>query len=173
MKRHKLNQRQGFTLLELVVATAMLALISASSVALVRTAYSAWNRHEEDNQQRRAATTVIRHMSRKIRQSRAVQSITPSTDLSGSLSILMPNGETLVWEHDNGAKQVRFGVGTATDVLAEGIDSLQFTGYNTLMSPTTEPGLIHAIYASVGVNISRPSGIDQEFFVGTAQVRSW
>jgi prepilin-type N-terminal cleavage/methylation domain-containing protein len=172
-KKYSLSQRQGFTLLELMVTTAMMAVISTASVVLVRTAYTAWNRHEDDNSQRRAANAVLRHIGRKVRQATAVVDISPSTDLSGNLSLLMPNGELAVWEHNDGTKQVLYGIGTATDVLADEVDSLRFYGYKTTMAQTTEPGLVHCIQAVVGVNISRPSGTDTELFYGSALLRSW
>ena len=167
------GRRRGFSLLELTTTTALLALISTASVVLVRTSYSAWNRHEDDNSHRHAASAVVRHLSRKVRQARAVVAVTPSTDLSGSISLLMPNGDTLVWEHDAGTNEVRYGVTTASDVVADEIQSLQFFAYNAAMATTADPGLVHSVMVRATVSIARPAGSVDETFSGFAHVKSW
>ena len=173
MNRSNKKYRTGFILLELVVSTATLAMITTASMVLVRTSYTAWNRHEDDNVRRQAATAVMRHIARKVRQTRAVVSISAFSESSGSLSVLTPGGETLIWEHDSGTNQVRYGVGTATEVVATNVESLQFLGYDTLLTPTTDPGIIHSIMTLVRVDLDRPAGADQEFFLGFAHLRSW
>jgi len=148
---------------------AMLAVVATSSMALVRTSYAAWSRHHQDNEIRQSATALVRHFERQVRQAKAVQAISPP----GSLSLLMSNGDTVIWEHDASTKEVRFGVGTATDLLATGIDNLTFVGFNTTFSYTTEVGLIHIIYLTLETTIPRPSGTSTEYWLGSGHLRSW
>ncbi len=147
---------------------AMLAVIATSSMALVRTSYAAWSRHHQDNEIRQSATALIRHLERHIRQAIAVQ----ATSHSG-LSLLMPNGDTLVWEYNNG--EVQFGVGTATDLLASDISYLSIVSLSTASVPTSDVGLIHTIYLGVGIDLPRPppAYVSSETFTGYGHLRSW
>jgi prepilin-type N-terminal cleavage/methylation domain-containing protein len=153
------DQQRGFTLLELMVTTAMLAVLTTATMALVRTTYSAWNRHEEDQETRQAGIAVLRHIVRHVRQASAISSISGSSDNSGSLSLLMPTGQILVWDHDAGTKRVLFGVTTASQVLATNIEELNFVGLrNDGLTTTTDVGLIHSIRATTEVALNQSGG---------------
>ena len=162
--------RTGFTLLELIVATAMLAMVTTASMVLVRTSYTAWNRHEEDHAQRQAGLAVLRHITRQSRQARAVMAISAASDNSGSLSLLTTDGQLLVWDHDLATKKVLFGVDTATETLATGIEELTFIGFELNgTNQTTETGLIHSVNCTTKVNLTRPAGTE----VATSSCRAW
>ena len=152
------------------MTTAMLALITTSSMVLVRTSYTAWNRHEDDHAQRQAGLAVLRHITRQARQAKAVFAISAPTDNSGTLSLLTTDGQLQVWDHDAVTKEVRFGINTATDVLATGIEELTFVGIKVSgWEQTTEPGWIHSVDSTTKVNLTRPSGTD----VVTSSCRAW
>jgi prepilin-type N-terminal cleavage/methylation domain-containing protein len=169
------NRRQaGFSLLELTVTTAILALVAVASMALVRTSYTAWNRHDDDQSQRQEAAAVLRHICRNVRQARGVMAISNAADNSGTLSLLMPDGQTFVWDHDVGTNQVRFGIGSASSLLADGIVVLNFRGLKIDgVTQTTEVGLIHSILVTVRFNLTRPSGTQQVTVSSQAWLRTW
>jgi len=174
MKNNKKIQRTGFTLLELVVTTAMLAALSTSSMVIVRTSYTAWNRHEHDHATRQSGLAVLKHIVRQARQSRAVTAISLASDNSGSLTLLDTNGNLLVWEHDTGSKEVRYGVATATNVLATDIEELNFVGYKVDgTTPTTDPGLIHLLKCTTKVNVTRPASTETVTTSCQAWLRAW
>lgn len=168
------KQLRAFTLLELMVTTAMLAVISTATMSLVRTSYAAWNRHEEDQEIRQSGIAVLRHIVRNVRQATAVMAISSAADNSGSLSILSATGQTLVWDHDAATKRVLFGVTTATEVLATDIEELNFVGYRTDgTTPTTDVGLIHAVRAATEVALDHPGGSQAVTTSCEAWLRSW
>lgn len=141
MKNSRRTIRTGFSFLELITATAILAVLTSSSMVVVRTSYSAWNRHEDDHAQRQAGLAVLKHIVRQARQCRAVVDISVATDNSGTLTLLDTNGNLLVWEHDSGSKEVRYGIATATNVLATGIEELTFVGMKVDgLTPTVDVG---------------------------------
>jgi len=159
MKNSQRTSRRGFSLLELIVTTAMLAALTTSCMVIVRTSYTAWNRHEEDHSQRQAGLAVLKHIVRQVRQAKAVMAISLASDLSGSLSLLDANGNVLVWEHNGATNQVLFGVTTATNVLATGVEELVFEGMKVDgTTPTTEVGLIHLVQCTTKVHLTRPPG---------------
>jgi len=174
MNRSRATRRSAFTLLELAVSTAMLALVATSVMVMVRTSYTGWNRHVEDQNKQQSALAVLRHIRRQSRQAVSVTAVTPSTDTSGSLSLTMANDDVVVWEHDAGSDEVRYGVGTATNVLAKGIEELTFTGLKLNgTDESTDGDLIHSIYCSTKFNISRPAGNELVTATCRAWVRSW
>jgi prepilin-type N-terminal cleavage/methylation domain-containing protein len=168
------NPHSGFSLLELTVTTAILALVGVASMSLVRTSYTAWNCHDDDQSQRQEAAAVLRHLCRNIRQARGVMAISTAADNSGALSLLMPNGQTYVWDHNGGSKQVLFGVTTATSLLSANIEQLNFIGLKIDgTTATTEVGLIHSIVCTVRFNLVRPTGNELVTLSSQAWVRSW
>lgn len=171
----KSNKRQsGFSLLELTVTTAILTLVAVASMALVRTSYTAWNRHDDDQSQRQEAAAVLRHICRNLRQAQAVMSISSAADNSGALSLLMSNGETYVWDHNAGTKQVLFGVNSASSLLANNIEELNFRGLKIDgVTQTTEVGLIHSIICTVRFNLVRPAGNELVTLSSQGWMRSW
>jgi prepilin-type N-terminal cleavage/methylation domain-containing protein len=171
----KSNSRQsGFSLLELTVTTAILALVAVASMTLVRTSYTAWRRHDDDQSQRQEAAAVLRHICRHVRQARGVMAISTAADNSGTLSLLMPNGQTFIWDHDGGTGRVNFGIGTASSLLASGIEELNFRGLKLDgVTQTTEVGMIHSILCTVRFNLTRPSGAEQITVSSQAWLRAW
>jgi prepilin-type N-terminal cleavage/methylation domain-containing protein len=165
---------RGFTLLELMVTTAMLAVLTTATMVLVSTSYSAWNRHEEVQATRQAGIAVLRHIVRHVRQASSVVAISTAADNSGTLSILTPTGQTLVWDHDAGTKRVLFGVITANQVLATGIEELNFAGIRTDgVTLTTDVGLIHSIRATTEVSLVHPASTEAVTASCQAWLRAW
>lgn len=161
-------------MLELMVTTAMLAVLSTATMALVRTSYLAWNRHEQDQQTRQAGIAVLRHITRHVRQAIAVTAISTAGDNSGNLSVLTTTGQTLVWDHNPNTKQVLFGVNTANQVLATDIEALNFVGLrNDGTEVSADVGLIHSIRATTTVALDRP--VDPETVTTSCQawLRAW
>jgi len=178
MKNYRKTTRRGFSLLELIVSTAMLAALTTSCMMIVRMSYTVWHRHEGDHEQRQSGLAVLQHIARQVRQAKAVQAISLDTDDSGFLSLLDAKGNLLVWEHDTGSKEIRFGVNTATNVLATRIEELTFRGYKAdyvpgVSMPTTDPGLIHMVECTAKVDIIRPASTETVTTSMRAWLRSW
>jgi hypothetical protein len=143
-------------------------------MVLTRTSYSAWNRHEEVQATRQAGIAVLRHIVRHVRQASSVVAISTLADNSGSLSVLMPTGQILVWDHDAGTKRVLFGVNTASQVLATDIEELSFTGIRTDgVTLTTDVGLIHSIRATDEVALVHPTSTEAVTVSCQAWLRAW
>jgi len=174
MNRTKQNSRNGFTLLEMAVSVAMLAAMTTSSVVLVRTTYTAWNRHEDDHAQMRAGVAVLRHIVRQTRQATAVSAISIATDNSGSLSLVASNNNTQVWDHNSSTNEMRYGITSATELLAKNIDEFTVVGIKANGTDiTTDVDLIHSIRCTVKYTLIRPAGKQQQTVSCQAWLRSW
>ncbi len=164
------TKRRAFTLLELIVSTAILAALTTSCMVIVRTSYTAWQRHAGDHAQRQSGLEVLQHVVRQIRQAKAVVAI----DSSGSLSLLDQNNNILVWDHNAGTQVVLYGIGTATEVLATGVKELAFLGYKVNGSEaTTDPGLIHLVKCTTKVDVTRPAITETVTTSIHAWLRAW
>jgi prepilin-type N-terminal cleavage/methylation domain-containing protein len=168
------HQYRGFTLLELMVTTAMLAVLTTATMALVRSSYAAWNRHEEDQEIRQGGIAVLRHIVRHARQATSVTAISTAADNSGTLSILTPTGQILVWDHDAATKRVLFGVTTASQVLATNIEELSFVGYRTDgITTATDVGHIHTVRVTTEVVLNHPAGAEAVTTSCQSWLRAW
>ena len=127
------TSRRGITLLEMVIASSMLALVLTSISVVMRSGRGAWEAHEADFTRIQAAHATVRHLVRNVRQAKEVVAID-----SGSISLLMQDGDILVWDHDSGSDQVNYGVTSATNLLAPDITGLRFEGFEADgVTPTT------------------------------------
>lgn len=174
MHRCEPNRRRGFSLVELMAATAMLAALSATTVVLLRSSQHAWSFHRDDFQTRQSALATLRHVARTVRQSRRVNSISAAADDSGRLTVLGSTGVPLAYDHDSGNQKVLYGSPTATSLLANSIKTVNFIGLTSDGSTTTtNPEEIHAVRCTVAYDLNRPSGPVTETLSCTAWLRSW
>jgi type II secretory pathway pseudopilin PulG len=119
----------GLSLLEMMVATAMMATLMASVVVVLRSGYAIWNAQEADIDILENGYGVLRHFSQQMRQATSITSISVPSDTTGDLSFLTAMGTTRTWSHNGAPKEVNFNNGTTNALLAKNIDTLTFTGY--------------------------------------------
>lgn len=160
--------RPAVTLLELIIASAMLATVVAATSTVLRGSLATWEGHESDQMRIDSAHATMRHLVRHIRQAQRVSSLSIATDNSGSLSLLMPSGDTYAWGHDSGTGVVNFDTdGSADQLLAEQITGLKFVAYQAdLATATTTPDEIRAIRCTVTTELDREAG-------STVTLNSW
>jgi prepilin-type N-terminal cleavage/methylation domain-containing protein len=165
--------RRGLTLLELIIASALLTTVVAGVGVVLRGMHLAWLAHEEDSKRSQAAHATLRHIVRQCRQATAVTAITASGDTAGSLSVTLSNGSTVVWARDAGTSEVNFGTGAATDLLAEFITELTFTGYEgDGVTATTTPAEIRSVQCQVRVDLPRETA-GTRYVDSRVWLRSW
>jgi type II secretory pathway component PulJ len=174
MSRTNLKRRTAFTLVEVIAATAIMAALTTSSFALVRTAHQAWSRHRDDSLQRAEAIATLQHVMRRVRQATAVTAISSAADASGSLALQMADGSAAMWDHDAGTSRALFGSASPTNVLAEGITEMRFVGMTANgLATTTDVTKIHLVSCTVKYALSRPAGTTTETVSRIAWLRSW
>jgi len=168
------------SLLELVIASSMMAMVMATVMVVLRTGRQAWDAHEGDYVRIEAAHATLRHIVRQIRQADAVDGLTRATDGSGSpadkltllmpVTLLKPLGEKQVWQRDGSTNQVNYGtdVVTPTALLAPEITGLRFTGFLADgVQETANPSEMQCLRVDVSVTLpAREIG-------GARTVSSW
>ena len=127
-RKHGSRIRRGFSLLELIIASSMLAMLLTSISVVMRAGRESWDAHEADFTRVEAAHSVLRHIVRQIRAAESVSEVTDATDNSGRLGLRMQNGEIHIWAHDNTNNRIDYGVTTPDNLLAPEVTGLRFSG---------------------------------------------
>lgn len=123
------RQRHGYSLLELIVAMSLLSVVMTATSSILRTSRQVWEAHEADLTRLRTAHAVVRHIVREAREAREVISVDANKTVGSRLSVRLPDGDELTWQHDGSASRVLFtqtSVSKSAQVVAEQIDSLEF-----------------------------------------------
>jgi hypothetical protein len=161
------------TLLELIIASSMLAMLLGSVSVVIRAGRESWTAHEADYVRIEAAHSVLRHIVRKIRAAEAVTEVTVATDNSGRLGLRMPNDETLLWAHDSGNDLVNYGVTVPDSLLATEITGLRFRGMRADgVTAATTAADVQCLQVEVTIQLPRETN-GQRIVTSWAWVRSW
>jgi prepilin-type N-terminal cleavage/methylation domain-containing protein len=154
--------RRGMTLLEIMIASAMLATVMTAVAVVVRSSYASWKAHENDVERIEAAHATVRHIVRNLRQADSVTAITAKTATAGSLTVLMTDGTTLTWARNSSTNEVNHTINSVESLLSENITELSFIGYEQdATTETTTVGDIHAIKCTAKVVLPVESGGDR------------
>lgn len=173
MRTKPANASRGLSLLEMMVATAMMATLMASIVVVMRTGYTAWNAQEADLEALENGYGVLRHFVQQMRQAEAVTVISAASDPIGSLSFTTASGGSRTWSHNGGPQDVFFHNGTSNQLLAKNIDALTFTGYAADgLTETTVVDDIQVVRCSVRITLPRGGGVTRDLSC-RAWIRSW
>ncbi|MEX2317815.1 MAG: prepilin-type N-terminal cleavage/methylation domain-containing protein [Pirellulales bacterium] len=164
-------RRGGFSLLELMVATAIMATLMTSLVVIVRSGYAVWNAQESDISVAENAHAVLRHFVREMRQATSVTVISAPASTTGNLSFTTSAGVTREWSYSGG--QVLFNNGTSTQLLAPSINELNFIGYEADGTTTTTiVDEIQVVKCMVKVTMTQGGGTTRTESC-RAWIRSW
>jgi prepilin-type N-terminal cleavage/methylation domain-containing protein len=168
------RRQSGFTLVEVMAATAIMAVLTTASFTLIRTANDAWRRHRDDSMQRGQAVAALQHLVRRVRQATQVTAISTAADNSGFLTLQMADGTSAMWDHNSGTSQVLYGTATPNNLVAEGIAQMNFVALTANgLAMTTDPTKIHAVRCTAWYTLSRPSGPLTETVSCLAWLRAW
>lgn len=154
--RNASTNRVGLTLLELIIASAMIAVVMTSVSLVLRTARTSWEASDGDYSSMHHAMTVARHFVRQCREGRMVHELGAG---GKSVTVQKSSGEILRWEYSASDSSVTLvylqptvtvPLGTAIPVssmnvvnkvpLAYEISDLSFIGYEADgVTTTTNP----------------------------------
>ena len=150
------------SLLELVIASSIMAVVMTTVMVVLRTGRQAWEAHEGDCTRIEAAHATLRHVVRQIRQADRVTDIKPDR-----LTLELPGGDSHVWDHS--ATTVNYGVNVSepTDLLAPNVARMVFTGFRADgATVTTTAAEVQCLRIDVTVELPRATA-------GTRTVSSW
>jgi prepilin-type N-terminal cleavage/methylation domain-containing protein len=161
------HQREGMSLLELMIATAIMAAIVTAAAGLLRTSQTVWNTYNGDVAKLDAAHAVLRHLVRELRQCWSISAITAAGNTNGSLSAVDGDGLTHVWTKSG--SNVNYGISSANHLLATDLSQLTFVGYQgDGTTTTTVVAEIRSVQCSAVVQLDRATNATK-----TIRCRAW
>lgn len=167
------NARRALTLLELIIASTLLATLTVAISVVLRTSRQAWEAHEGDAIRLEALHATVRHIVRAARQANSVSEISLASDTSGRIGFLMSDGTTMVWDHDGATSQVNCGVTTPSGLLCNNITTLKFTGYKSDgTTATTTPTDVQNVLIEASVTLPRSTNATRSTSAWV-WIRSW
>ena len=173
VSRVRTRTRCGMTLLELIIASSMLALLLGSVSVVIRSGRASWTAHEADYTRVEAAHSVLRHIVRKIRAADVVTEVTVATNNSGRLGLRMPNGDIVIWAHNSGGSLVNYGVASPDSLLAPNITGLRFRGLRADgVTAAATAAEVQCLQVEVTIQLPRETN-GQRIVTSCAWVRSW
>jgi type II secretory pathway pseudopilin PulG len=160
------------SLLEMIAAMAIMATLTGSIVVVMRSGYAVWNAQEADVDVLENGYGVLRHFVRQMRQANAITAITAPANTQGSLSFTLPSGAACTWAR-NASSDVYYNNGTSNQLLAKGITSMTFTGYEADGATTTTTVTdIQVVQCQVQIVLPRGGGVTRTLTT-RAWVRAW
>jgi hypothetical protein len=172
-RRAASRHRSGLSLLEMMVATTMMATLMTSVVVVMRSGYAVWNAQEADIDVLENGYGVLRHFAQQLRQADSVSAISAPSDTTGDLSFLTVSGTTRTWSHNGAPEEVYFNNGTSNQLLAKKVDTLTFTAYEADgVTQTTNVGDIQVVKCTVQVTLPQGGGVTRTISC-RAWIRSW
>jgi type II secretory pathway pseudopilin PulG len=172
-KRAVSRRSSGLSLLEMMVATTIMATLMTSVVVVVRSGYGIWNAQEADIDVLENGYGVLRHFAQQLRQAKTVTAISNSSDPAGTLSFTTASGTTRTWSRSAAQSEVYFNNSTSNQLLAKGINSLSFTGYEADgVTTTTAVNEIQIVQCTVQVTLPRGGGVTRTIS-SKAWIRTW
>jgi prepilin-type N-terminal cleavage/methylation domain-containing protein len=165
--------RRGLSLLEMMVATAMMATLMASVVVVMRSGFAVWNAQEADIDVLENGYGVLRHFVQQMRQADSVTVISLPSDTTGDLTFVTATGVTRSWSHNGAPEEVYFNNGVSNQMLARKVDTLTFTGYEADgVTQTTVVDEIQVVKCAVQVTLPQGAGVTRTLSC-QAWIRSW
>jgi hypothetical protein len=157
----------------MMIATTIMATLMASVVVVVRSGYAVWNAQQADIDALENAYAVLRHFVQQMRQADSITAISAPSDTTGDLSFLTATGVTRTWSHNGVPEEVNFNNGLTNGLLAKGIDSLTFTGYEADgVTQTVVVNDIQAVECAVQVTLPQGAGVTRTVSC-QAWIRTW
>ncbi len=173
-KRRLSRRRYGVTLLEMIVAGTMLAMVMTSLSVDLRTSRAAWEANDNDTGTLQHAHAVSRHFVRQFREARKVIDLAPN-----AITLEMRDGNRLIWKHtgtsgsDAGKVFVHSSDTGEESPLAEEILDLKFTGYKADgVTVTTNPSDVQLVKITVSVELDL-AGENKRTIASNVWLRSW
>jgi hypothetical protein len=139
----------------------------------MRSGLTVWNAQEADIDVLENGYGVLRHFVQQLRQADSVMAISNPSDTTGDLSFLAATGETRTWTHNGFPEQVYFNNGTSNHLLANGIDTLTFTGFEADgVTQTAVSDDIQVVQCAVQITLPHGGGVSRTLTT-RAWIRSW
>jgi len=176
-KRRDNLSRRAMTLLEMVLAMSITAVIFAALLPQFRVVLNSWATREGGAESLQNARVLIDHFNRNLSKAAKVTAVSDSTTTSGYIEYEDAAGDTFRYDV-GGGNYVQFGEVNDVYDLAGPVSKLQFTCYDacdldTALSPITDANLIHFVEAEATLTNPTAMGQDKTFTTSVFLRAGW
>ncbi len=163
-KKCKSNIREALTMLEMVIALAIMAVVFAVLLPQFRTIQNSWASKAGNAETLQNGRVLIEHLNYNLSRAAIVTAVSDATEAGGYIEFM--DADDITMRYDIGPSQyVRFGpVGNLSD-LAGPVSELRFTCYDAfdLDTPITDPKITRFVKIETQLPNSSPFSDDKYF----------
>jgi Tfp pilus assembly protein PilE len=155
-KKH-VNRLRGFTLVELILVVGTIALVAGALVGLISNSYRDWTLGSNRSTLLQDGQAVMEQMVRILRQAKAVNAVSQSTDQAGSITFTGADGVLQQFRRNTSTNELEYGPTGSLSALTGSVNNLVFTCYDINGNVLT--GSVSTInIQSVGIEITLADG---------------
>ena len=155
MKRHRephVHRRRAFSLLETIAALSLAMLVIMPVVSLLHTTSRIRDSIDNDRFRRTMLHGALRQITRRVREAASLRAINAN---GPNLEVVNRVGQSERWEFDPVHRTVTYQHAGRSGILAERIESFEFTGVSASGAATTVPGEVRSIRCEGHVALRR------------------
>jgi len=167
------SSRQGMTLLEIVLAMAIMTVVFASIVPILGHARRTWDAQEGAADMLQNGRVLVEHFMHQVSEANEVTAVTDGSETNGYLQLKDAEGTSLRYEL--ASSYVRFGEVGDLSNLAGPVSLLQFTCYDAcdLDTPITDVNSIRYVKIQATFTNTAPEGRDMTVSAGAYLRTNW
>jgi len=161
--KNKIRASTALTLLEMIIALAIMATVFAAILPLFRSIQNSWDSKQAAAETVQNGRVLIDHLNRNLAKAVKITAVSDSTTTIGYVQFEDNDGNNLKYDIDN--SYVRFGVAGDLSDLAGPASQLQFTCYDAsdFSTPITDVNDIRLVKVETTLTNSAIMGQDKTF----------
>jgi type II secretory pathway pseudopilin PulG len=154
------SQQKGLTLVEMVLAMAMIVVVLSALLPQFRVMSHSWELRQASAETLQNSRVFTDHLERLLAQAVTITAVSLSTDNNGYIEFTAPDGNN--YRCDCSSDYIRFGLTGQQEMMAGPVSGLRFTCYSVsdLSTPTTAPASVD--YIQVDTAFTDSTGHNQD-----------
>ena len=172
-RNNKVRSSQALTLVEMLVAMAIMAIIFAAILPQLRVINNSWDSKVGASETLQNGRVLIDHINRNLSKALRITAVSDSSDTNGYIEFLDNDANNVRYDINSTTDYVEFGlIGNPSD-LAGPVSKLQFTCYGAvdLSTPITDVNAIRSV--KVETTLINSAMLDQDMpFTTQAYIRT-
>ena len=166
-RNNKSRTSTALTLVEMMIAMAIMAIIFAAILPQLRVINNSWDSKVGASETLQNGRVLIDHINRNLSKALRITAVSDSSDTNGYIEFLDNDANNVRYDINSTTDYVEFGlIGNPSD-LAGPVSKLQFTCYGAvdLSTPITDVNAIRSV--KVETTLTNPAMLDQDMAFST------
>jgi prepilin-type N-terminal cleavage/methylation domain-containing protein len=155
--------RTALTLLEMIIALAIVGIVFSAILPQFRVIFNSWDSKQAAAEILQNGRVLINHLNNNLSRAVRIMAVSAPSDVKGTIKFQNTAGVTQVYELKNVGKYVEFGTQGNMYELAGPASSLKFTCYDACDVATTDAAYIRSVQVSATFPNPAPLGQSKTF----------